>query len=84
MKAFPSIDWDSQIESKNTQLTPISSGMELRDYFAAKAMPFIAEGLKQVWLADQCFEGWSDTEITCIATTSYEMADEMMKAREKK
>lgn len=57
--------------------------IELRDYFAAKAMPFIAEGLKQLWFADQSFEGWSDTEITLIADRSYAMADEMMKARNK-
>jgi hypothetical protein len=57
------------------------SGMDLRDYFAARAMPFIAEGLKQIWLAEQCFEGWADTEINCIANASYDMADEMMKVR---
>ena len=72
MKAFP---------SNYTKTEVTETGMDLRDYFATNAMPFIAEGLKQVWLADQCFEGWSDTEITCIATASYDMADEMMKAR---
>jgi len=68
MKAFPSIDWDSQIESKNNQLTPISSGMDLRDYFAAKAMQgFLTES--------------GDVIFDSLAIESYRVADAMMKAR---
>lgn len=73
MKAFP----------RPNTIYPDDLGMDLRDYFAAKAMPFIAEGLKQLWFADQSFEGWSDTEITLIADRSYAMANGMMKARKK-
>ncbi len=70
MKAFPSIDWDSQIESKNNQLTPISSGMDLRDYFAAKAMQGIVDSSVEAGL-----------ETTQIADSAYRIADAMMKAR---
>ena len=72
MKAFPSIDWDSQIESKNNQLTPISSGMDLRDYFAAKALQGLLTTVKD--------EQWLPQD---VAEVCYEVADSMMKAREK-
>jgi hypothetical protein len=71
MKAFPSIDWDSQIESKNNQLTSISSGMDLRDYFAAKAMQA---------MIGNC-EG-SNFDDFVIAQEAYQMADFMMTERE--
>ena len=47
-------------------------GMTLRDYFAAKAM--------QGMLA--ACTGWSDANQDRLASTSYRMADEMLKARE--
>jgi len=47
-------------------------GMTLRDYFAAKAM--------QGMLA--ACTGWSDADQDRLASTSYRMADEMLKARE--
>jgi hypothetical protein len=47
-------------------------GMTLRDYFAAKAM--------QGMLA--ACTGWSGADQDRLASTSYRMADEMMKARE--
>ena len=71
MKAFPSIDWDSQIESKNNQLTPISSGMDLRDYFAAKAMQALLS-------SPNCDK---EVNASLICAYSYTFADEMMKAR---
>lgn len=70
MKAFPSINWDSQIESKNNQLTPISSGMDLRDYFAAKALQGIIDSSIDAGL-----------ETHRIAESAYQIADAMMKAR---
>lgn len=69
MKAFPSIDWDSQIESKNNQLTPISSGMDLRDYFAAKAM--------QAMLVNRNDASYLEK----MPKICYQWADAMMKAR---
>ena len=50
----------------------INMGMSLRDYFAAKAM--------QGMLA--ACTGWSDYNQDRLASTSYRMADEMLKARE--
>ena len=67
MKAFPSIE--SPLESENNRLFPISAGMDLRDYFAAKAMQlFLGEG--------------SFNQPEAAAQTAYEYADAMMKARE--
>ena len=50
-----------------TGVTPYNSGMSLRDYFAAKALP-------------QCFEVSATTDIA--AKEAYRMADAMLKARE--
>jgi hypothetical protein len=72
MKAFP---------SNYTKTEVTETGMDLRDYFAAQAMPFIAEGLKQIWFADQSFEAFSDTELEFIAERSYATANAMMKER---
>lgn len=72
MKAFPHIakvhylDGNSVIKEEIT-----SGGMELRDYFAAKAL--------------QCY--WVDPDVTpdlkTAAAWSYDMADAMMEARKK-
>ena len=53
-------------------------GMELRDYFAAKAM--------QAMLTSEEFlvTTKADKAIRCIAEGAYKVADEMMEAREKK
>jgi hypothetical protein len=49
----------------------IDQGMTLRDYFAAKAMQGMCVGAPVP----------QKSEIKLIATRSYEMADEMLKAR---
>jgi hypothetical protein len=83
MKAFPHTRY--VYDSEKIEVSELQApGMDLRDYFAAQAMPFIAEGLKQIWFADQSFEEFCNTEMTIIADRSYAMADEMMKARERK
>ena len=69
MKAFP---W--QID--NGQYVRGEKGMDLRDYFAAKAMPH-CQLLLRNW--DDYFS--SDTA-EVVAKMAYVMADEMMKARE--
>ena len=48
-------------------------GMDLRDYFAAKAMQADITGMR----------GGEDMGYESIAERAYEMADEMMKARVK-
>jgi hypothetical protein len=74
MKAFPIANMEGDEEFL---------GMDLRDYFAAKAMPIITETYKNSWIEDNNFEGYSDEEMICIAEGSYEMADAMMEARKK-
>jgi hypothetical protein len=59
-----------------------SEGMELRDYFAAKAV-------QSLWvLGPKEFEKRAKKEnkhpADCVAETAYFLADAMMKAREKK
>lgn len=55
-------------------------GMTLRDYFAAKAMQsFLVAGPPSSELADK-FKGFTVAEF--VSTRAYEMADEMLKARE--
>ena len=71
--------------------TGYSEGMTLRDYFAAKAMPFTY----QFWMTDYYHPDAVDAEIRAeesreglttvvdlIAETAYAMADAMLKARE--
>jgi hypothetical protein len=60
MKAFPTRGWNSHEET-------ISEGMDLRDYFAAKAMQKII---------------WKKGEEAKDAEDCYVIADAMMKARE--
>ena len=65
MKAFP---------LKAVNKFDDSEGMDLRDYFAAKAM--------QVFLAEKKSDGELLWNMSDAAEISYEMADYMMKARE--
>ena len=69
MKAFPTLNW-----VKQQGQPPNEEGMELRDYFAAKAM--------QALLTTFEFKGNQITEVLPI--NAYQMADAMMKARESK
>jgi len=62
MKAFP---------KSNHQFFDAQEGMDLRDYFAAKAMQAIQQTSKNTMYED-------------IARLAYVMADAMMKAREQK
>ena len=68
MKAFPSTE---PIYSNNIVGVKQSTGMDLRDYFAAKAM--------NAYLS----EDDAPIDFTMIANRAYQMADAMMKAREK-
>jgi hypothetical protein len=63
MKAFPSLEWISSDNKKSGE------GMDLRDYFAAKAMQGI-----QISASSTSYEN--------IAKHAYVLADAMMKARE--
>lgn len=71
MKAFPSKEF---LYKDNMDLIGVkeSFGMELRDYFAAKALQGLLTTVKD--------EQWLPQE---VAVVCYEVADSMMKAREK-
>jgi hypothetical protein len=71
MKAFPSAE---PIYSKDIVGVKESAGMDLRDYFAAKAMPeLLREDLKVSFDKQKGFE-W-------LGEFSYKIADAMIKAR---
>ena len=67
MKAFPSSE---PIYQDNVIGVKQSTGMDLRDYFAAKAM--------QGFLTEDC-----DVILDSLAHESYQVADAMMREREK-
>jgi hypothetical protein len=69
MKAFPTLNWVKQHGQP-----PNEEGMELRDYFAAKAM----QALLKRYYAHEIFEQEYTKD---VYKASYFVADEMMKAR---
>lgn len=73
MKAFP-----SEYSPEGCMSSIKTSGMDLRDYFAAKAMTvLIADYLKDMdWETDNPYEHFN-----CAIEVSYKIADAMMKAR---
>ena len=85
MNAFPQNEATMHID------LPLETqqGMDLRDYFAAKAMPMAYKHHKE-WLKVDCKEyliwntvGSDQSEVNCemIAEKCYALADAMMKAR---
>jgi phage gp46-like protein len=50
---------------------PLTAGMTLRDYFAAKAMQSLLLTVKR------------EQDVNIISKAAYQMADDMLKAREK-
>lgn len=70
MKAFPTLADNGHLQNQD--------GMDLRDYFAAKAM--------QGMLANKgvIYNKNADEDDKSGATRAYKIADAMMKAREKK
>lgn len=65
-------DWIPAFPNKD-QMGDGPSGMTLRDYFAAKAMQGMILG---------CYSKNCEYQEKSIADRSYEMADQMLKARE--
>lgn len=75
--AFPGhVDENARLQAANN-MRHIPSGMTLRDYFAAKALPVIIDKL--------CFEGLYREECKGdsigVAHAAYKLADAMLKAR---
>ena len=69
MKAFP------YEESYN------HNGMDLRDYFAAKAMPMLLQIFRDDLIKDGESFDYIEIEFNIIAEWAYKQADAMMKAR---
>ena len=68
MKAFPTEQLVVSDMGQVRGVSPHQEGMDLRDYFAAKAMQAIQQTSKSTMYSD-------------VARHAYEMADAMMKAR---
>ena len=86
MKAFPSAE---PIYSKDIVGVKESVGMDLRDYFAAKAMPLAFKVWENYHLSDENDATYKTSNFQAdgnyqelIANTAYQMADAMMEARE--
>jgi hypothetical protein len=79
MKAFPAISKEPMDDGEGCWFTPSSEGMELRDYFAAKAMQAIITN-DNLLKSASVYHGTGSED--SIARLSYEQADAMMKARE--
>jgi hypothetical protein len=72
MKAFP----DSHMCN--------NEGMELRDYFAAKAIPALMPRYKEMFDLNVFGDDWEGDVLPEIAHESYALADAMMQARGEK
>ena len=75
MKAFP---FHIQIDEENTCIEP---GMDLRDYFAAKAMQGLLSNADIVKTHQETATITDVTPSDILCKESYFIADEMMKAR---
>ena len=71
MKAFPTNQLAVSDMGQVRAINPLQEGMDLRDYFAAKAM--------QYWLSNPI----DNRQIEKLCEGAYQIADAMMKAREK-
>jgi hypothetical protein len=72
MKAFPALRTEQYQDVDGNWRTKADDGMDLRDYFAAKALQGLLTTVKD--------EQWLPQD---VAEVCYEVADSMMKAREK-
>jgi hypothetical protein len=85
MKAFPSVE---PVYGKDIVGVKESTGMDLRDYFAAKAMPLAFKVWENYHLSDENDATYKTSNfqadgnyLQLIANTAYQMADSMMEAR---
>jgi hypothetical protein len=81
MKAFPTPAFSINDEARVTAVGG-EGGMDLRDYFAAKALSTILGQYDFTFFEDDEDEKEGDTFALIIAKNAYEMADAMLKARE--
>ena len=71
MKAYPNLQLTVSEMGQVRAINEINTGMDLRDYFAAKAM--------QYWLSNPI----DNRQIEKLCEGAYQIADAMMKARDK-
>jgi hypothetical protein len=76
MKAFPTTNWQTMAPLG----TGYDEGMDLRDYFAAKAMQGILTDENFHYAAWDNSPDWTEN----VAMYAYEMADAMIKAKGQK
>ena len=82
MKAFPTPTFSISDEARVTAVGG-EGGMDLRDYFAAKAMQMEMQSTKKYYDEGECdVNCWSQLFVN-IAEHAYLMADAMMEEREK-
>ena len=72
MKAYPNLQLVVSDMGNIRAVTQSDSGMDLRDYFAAKALSVLYKQFSEFEDGFHCSD---------VATAAYQMADEMMKAR---
>jgi hypothetical protein len=77
MKAFPNTRLMQQAVSFDND-----EGMDLRDYFAGKAMVALMPIYREMFM-DNTFEDWIGDATTAMVDCAYLIADEMMEARNK-
>jgi hypothetical protein len=81
MKAFPIvIDRETQL-ANDTNFAIQEDGMDLRDYFAAKAMQGMATW--DIKTMSKLAEDFGEEPLDYLSRNAYSIADAMMKAREK-
>ena len=91
MKAFPNLQLTVSKMGQVRAINEINTGMDLRDYFAAKALPSVIIAFKEDLNADgeDCSFGYNlETEESkpnsccyCVAESAYVIADAMMEMR---
>ena len=88
MKAFPNPKVYVTNEGKVIGLSSQNQGMDLRDYFATKAMPLAFKVWENYHSSEENDDSYKTSNFQAdknyqelIANTAYQMADAMMKAR---
>lgn len=79
MKAFPS-EWVVYETITGKKVQAGQQGMDLRDYFAAKAMQGLLSIEPEKWY--RMYSQQDGTMVENLPTIAYQFADSMMKARE--
>ena len=79
--AFPVHDPHSMAPDSVAEMMRLASGMILRDYFAAKALPIVAARFDIQYGEDPAEHAISPMSFGSIAIDAYELADAMLAAR---